>query len=58
MLKGYETKPILYTYDSILFDVEGAELKYLTDVVIPQSINLEKFPIKIKQGTTYKNISI
>jgi hypothetical protein len=58
MLKGYDTKPILYTYDSILFDVEGAELKYLTDVVIPQSINLEKFPIKIKQGTTYKNISI
>lgn len=58
MLKGYDTKPILYTYDSVLFDVEGSELKYLIDVVIPESINLEKFPIKIKQGTTYKNISI
>lgn len=58
MLKSYKTKPILYTYDSILFDVESSELEYLISKVIPQSIDLDKFPIKVKKGTTYKNLAV
>jgi hypothetical protein len=57
-LKNYKTKPVLYTYDSILFDVEQAELDSLIKEVIPQCIDLQKFPIKIKKGTTYKNLNV
>ena len=57
-LKECKTKPVLYTYDSVLFDVEDSELNYLTTDVIQQSIDLDKFPVKIKKGTTYKNLAV
>lgn len=58
LLKDRETKPVLYTYDSILFDVKNEELDYLLETVIPQSIDLDKFPIKIKQGISYRNLQV
>jgi hypothetical protein len=57
-LIGKRTKPVLYTYDSILFDVPADEQDYLLNIVIPKSIDLVKFPIKIKQGKTYKNMQV
>ena len=51
-----KTKPILYTYDSILFDVDNSELDYLLEGVLPNSIDLNKFPIKIKRGASYKTL--
>ena len=50
--------PVLYTYDSVLFDLPQSELNKLVKEVIPQSIDLEKYPIKIKKGTTYKNLQL
>lgn len=58
LLEGKNIKPILYTYDSILFDVDLDHLSYLKDTVIPNSIDLNKFPIKIKQGSTYKKLAV
>jgi len=58
LLSDKKTKPVLYTYDSILFDVEKSELNYLLETVIPSSIDLNKYPVKIKQGTNYKNIRV
>ena len=58
LLKDKETKPVLYTYDSILFEVKNQELDYLLETVIPQSIDLDKFPIKVKQGMSYKNLQV
>lgn len=55
-LADRETKPVLYTYDSILFDVAPHEIDFLIKEVLPTCIDLEKFPIKIKQGTNYKNL--
>lgn len=57
-LEGKLTKPILYTYDSVLFDVPPEEHDYLLNIVIPKSIDLTKFPIKIKQGKTYRNMQV
>lgn len=55
-LKDKVTKPILYTYDAILFDVQNEERDYLLKEVIPSCIDLQKFPIKIKEGSTYKTL--
>jgi len=57
-LSGMRTKPVLYTYDSILFDVPHDELQKLLSEIIPQCIDLEKFPIKIKYGSNLKNLSV
>ena len=58
LLDGYITKPVLYTYDSILFDVERSELEYLRNTVIPQSIDINKFPIKVSVGNTYNSLVV
>ena len=48
--------PILYTYDSILFDIHRSELDVITNTIIPLCVDLDKFPIKLKSGKTYKNL--
>lgn len=57
-LKDMQTKPILYTYDSILFDVPVDEFDKLVQDVLPQCINADRFPFKIKHGSTYKNLHV
>jgi hypothetical protein len=58
LLKDKETKPILYTYDSVLFEVKNQELDFLLETVIPKAIDIEKFPVKIKKGNSYGNLRV
>jgi hypothetical protein len=54
LLKDYQSCMILYTYDSILIDLELSEIK-----IIPQLqylLEKGKFPIKMKYGVTYDNM--
>lgn len=51
-----EAKPILYTYDSVLFDVPIGELDKLRTILAEQ-INLAQFPIKIKRGCNYGSMA-
>ena len=57
-LIGRKTKPVLYTYDSILFDVPLSELDYLLGTVIPKAIDVTKFPIKTKLGSSLANLAV
>ena len=57
-LQTKKAVPILYTYDSILFDVPSDELDYLLQEVIPQNIDLNKFPVKIKKGLKYSEMKL
>ena len=57
-LIGMETKPILYTYDSILFDVPKDGVDYLLKTVIPNAIDFAKFPIKTKVGSSIANLTV
>jgi hypothetical protein len=60
LLKPYETLIILYTYDSVLFDVPMSEAKQ----ILPEIKNILEqgnFPVKIKVGNIYdkmKTISL
>tara|TARA_R110000850_G_scaffold45325_2_gene114568 strand:- start:4660 stop:5979 length:1320 start_codon:yes stop_codon:yes gene_type:complete len=56
MQSGIKCKPILYTYDSVLFDVHKDHKDLLTKEIIPASIDLYKFPIKVKEGKDYGNL--
>lgn len=55
-LKDRKTKPVLYTYDSLLFDfynLDGAEV--LSDIVKIMTLG-NKFPIKVYKGSSYDSI--
>ena len=55
-LNGYESKLILYTYDSILLDVDYSEAKQ----ILPEIINIMqrgKFPVKCKVGDIYSKMN-
>jgi hypothetical protein len=52
-----ESKAVLYTYDSILFDVPQNELEDLIHNIIPKCVDLKKYPIKVKTGKCYKNMT-
>lgn len=58
-LESYSMKSvaILYTYDSILFDVHPDELDTITNHLIPCCINTDAFPVKLKKGLNYKNMT-
>ena len=49
--------PILYTYDSILFDVHPDEFDTIVKGMIPNCIDTDAFPIKFKKGLDYKNMT-
>ena len=55
-LNGYESKLILYTYDSILLDVDYSEAKQ----ILPEVINIMQqgnFPVKCKVGDIYSKMN-
>jgi DNA polymerase I-like protein with 3'-5' exonuclease and polymerase domains len=55
-LNGYKSKLILYTYDSILLDVDYSEAKQ----ILPEIINIMQrgnFPVKCKVGGIYSQMS-
>ena len=56
ILKINQTRMILYTYDSILFDVEFSEAK----TIMPQIKNMLEqgnFPVKCKVGNIYNKMN-
>jgi hypothetical protein len=48
-------KPILYTYDSILFDIQKDEINKLMDI-INSVIDSKKYPFSISAGDNYNNL--
>ena len=57
-LSKLQTLPVMYTYDSVLFDVPDTEIEALVNKIIPASIDLYKFPIKINSGKDYANLAV
>jgi DNA polymerase I-like protein with 3'-5' exonuclease and polymerase domains len=55
LIKDYETTMILYTYDSVLFDVPLSEAKNLLPQ-IKQALEQGNFPTKVKVGNIYDKI--
>ena len=56
LLKTYETVIILYTYDSILFDVPVTEAKALLPQ-IKHMLEQGNFPTKVKCGNIYNKLN-
>lgn len=54
-LEGKESKMILYTYDSYLFDIHPNEINVLEDLKI--LIEGNGFPTKVEWGEIYSNLS-
>jgi hypothetical protein len=55
LIKGLETRMILYTYDSILFDVPTAEAQTILPA-IKQLFEQGNFPVKTKAGHIYSKM--
>ena len=56
LLKAYETVMILYTYDSVLYDVPVNEAKALLPQ-IKQTLEQGNFPVKVKVGNIYDKLN-
>jgi hypothetical protein len=56
LLKTHETVIILYTYDSILFDVPVTEAKALLPQ-IKEMLEQGNFPTKVKCGNIYNKLN-
>jgi hypothetical protein len=54
ILRGKNTKLVLYVYDSFLFDVDKNEKDVIKQIL--QVFKEKKLQIKLKQGTNYNNI--
>lgn len=55
-IRELESRAVLYTYDSVLFDVRLSEVNKLRDI-IESSIDTEQFPITVSMGYTYDNLT-
>ena len=55
LLGPYDTKLILYTYDSLLFDFNIKDGKQLI-LDIKKTMTNDKFPVKIKAGKTMQDL--
>jgi len=54
ILRGKNTKLVLYVYDSFLFDVDKSEIDVIEQ--IKQVFKGKKLQIKVKQGKNYNDI--
>jgi len=54
-LEGYKSVPVLYTYDSILFDVSDDEMDTYPQKV-KEIMELGGYPVKVEVGDNYKNM--
>jgi hypothetical protein len=54
-LKGYKSVPVLYTYDSILFDVSEDEIDTYPKKV-KEIMEWGEYPVKVEVGDDYKNM--
>ena len=55
LLAGHETCMILYTYDSVMFDVPTAEAQDILPA-IKQVLEQGNFPVKTKAGHIYSKM--
>ena len=53
VMQRYQSKLVLYTYDSFLFDFDSAD----GQIFIKDVINSTKFPMKVKHGYNYNNMT-
>ena len=56
LLKDTNDHLILYTYDSILMDMEQFDRNIIDQITTILEEN-KKFPVRVYMGTTYSNIS-
>lgn len=56
-LEKYETKAILYTYDSILFDFYKPEQSQVFKTLVDLMRMVDKFPVKVYEGETYDTVN-
>jgi hypothetical protein len=56
LLKNTNNHLVLYTYDSILLDMETFDTNIIKQIVSILEEN-KKFPVRVYRGTTYGNIS-
>jgi hypothetical protein len=54
LLKSHQTRLVLYTYDSILIDLELSEIKIIPE--IRHILESGNFPVKIKYGINYNQL--
>jgi hypothetical protein len=54
-LRNHKSKAVLYTYDSLLFDVHKDELNLITNDVVELMTN-NRFPIKLYMGESYASL--
>jgi hypothetical protein len=54
-LNDKKSKPVLYTYDSILFDMHKSD-KMTTIKKLKHIMERDKFPVKVYVGKTYKDM--
>ncbi len=55
-LDKYKTKAVLYTYDSILFDLYKPEQEQVLKPLIEIMRMKDKFPVKVYEGETYDSV--
>ncbi len=55
-LKDKETKAVLYTYDSLLFDFYKGDGKEVLDTIMSIMKMGNRFPIKVYMGESYNNV--
>ena len=56
VLQGHETCMILYTYDSVLFDIPLTEAKEMLPT-IKNALEAGNFPVKVKVGNIYSKMN-
>jgi hypothetical protein len=56
LLESYQTRLVLYTYDSLLFDVDYTEARDLLPA-LKQILEQGNFPVKSKAGDNYNKMN-
>lgn len=56
LLRDKKSKAVLYTYDSILFDVYNKELDFIKNDVVSVMKDNGRFPVKIYAGKSYADV--
>jgi DNA polymerase I-like protein with 3'-5' exonuclease and polymerase domains len=55
-LNNYDSKPVLYTYDSVLFDIHKNEWDLIKEDLISVMMGEDKFPVKCYIGESYDSM--
>jgi hypothetical protein len=55
-LRDKKSKTVLYTYDSLLFDIHGSEVKYIIPKIVDIMSHSGKVPVKSYLGDNYNEL--